>query len=545
MPQYLVSLSIGPVQDFISASRRTRDLWFGSKLLSEISKAVARYVRMHGELIFPHSATLGKDLEAGSGFAVVNKLLAVVEAADYKELRGVVAAAQSQARDSLMTHAEKAFGIASDLAFEEMGIRPLWSDQLGHAASLEFYAAWAPYDEADYAATLAKVEQLAAARKTVRDFPAYPGIAGIPKSSLDGVRESVIEKNGLKRIQFFVNEAEQLDALGVVKRFGGRNPRRFESTTDVAAIPYEKRLRNKRPADFAKYQDAVGKLKGAPYSSYLYPHYSRSGADSDPKLVEMVRRFNFPPPRPPYYAFFIGDGDSMGKAIDNAADSGKQGHQGLSGKLSEFAASAAEIFKQEDRGELIFAGGDDVMALLPLDTALETAWEIRSAFKAAMGDVTFSAGMAVVHSLDPLTEARRLADKAEKHAKAIDGKDALAITVSPRSGADVTLRGKWDDLQDPLHQAVRHYRDRTISQGYAHELRTMLDNTDRRDMKHLDEALFPMARALAIKKEAKPTFLEWLAGFQAAGKPREKLNQLASLLLVARPFARAKREAES
>ncbi len=74
MPQYLVSFSIGPVQDFISAAWRTRDLWFGSRLLSEISKAVAGYVRMHGELIFPHSSTLSKDMEADSRFAVVNKL---------------------------------------------------------------------------------------------------------------------------------------------------------------------------------------------------------------------------------------------------------------------------------------------------------------------------------------------------------------------------------------------------------------------------------------------------------------------------------------
>ncbi|MCI5150049.1 MAG: hypothetical protein D3916_11790, partial [Candidatus Electrothrix sp. MAN1_4] len=38
---WLISLSIGPVQDFISAALRTRDLWFGSHMLSEVSKAAA------------------------------------------------------------------------------------------------------------------------------------------------------------------------------------------------------------------------------------------------------------------------------------------------------------------------------------------------------------------------------------------------------------------------------------------------------------------------------------------------------------------------
>ncbi len=41
MTRWLMALSVGPVQDFIAAARRTRDLWFGSFLLSEVSKAAA------------------------------------------------------------------------------------------------------------------------------------------------------------------------------------------------------------------------------------------------------------------------------------------------------------------------------------------------------------------------------------------------------------------------------------------------------------------------------------------------------------------------
>ena len=39
---YLLSVTVGPVQDFIAAARRCRDLWFGSYLLSEVSKAAAK-----------------------------------------------------------------------------------------------------------------------------------------------------------------------------------------------------------------------------------------------------------------------------------------------------------------------------------------------------------------------------------------------------------------------------------------------------------------------------------------------------------------------
>ena len=37
----LLEIAVGPVQDFIAAARRCRDLWYGSHLLSELSKAAA------------------------------------------------------------------------------------------------------------------------------------------------------------------------------------------------------------------------------------------------------------------------------------------------------------------------------------------------------------------------------------------------------------------------------------------------------------------------------------------------------------------------
>jgi len=42
MSKYLLACSIGPIQGFIAAARRTRDFWFGSFLLSEISRAAAK-----------------------------------------------------------------------------------------------------------------------------------------------------------------------------------------------------------------------------------------------------------------------------------------------------------------------------------------------------------------------------------------------------------------------------------------------------------------------------------------------------------------------
>ena len=65
--KYLLSIAIGPVQDFIATARRSRDLWFGSWLLSELSEVVARAIGEEN-LIFPSNLN-------GN---VVNKILAIV-----------------------------------------------------------------------------------------------------------------------------------------------------------------------------------------------------------------------------------------------------------------------------------------------------------------------------------------------------------------------------------------------------------------------------------------------------------------------------------
>ena len=52
--KYLVSVALGPVQDFIAAARKTRDLYAGSWVLSEISKAAAlKLLDKQAEMIFP------------------------------------------------------------------------------------------------------------------------------------------------------------------------------------------------------------------------------------------------------------------------------------------------------------------------------------------------------------------------------------------------------------------------------------------------------------------------------------------------------------
>jgi len=555
---YMLSISIGPVQDFIAAARRTRDLRTGSWLLSEISKAVASALRDSGaELVFPFSPDLETDLSPASPYAVANKIVAIVEAQDEGQLRAVAGRLHAAATRRLLDIGRQAFGQSRaalllnglDQDRAETQLEPF----------IEFYAAWAPFDESTYRQCREHVEEWAAARKALRDFIPHDGRAGLPKSSLDGIRETVIRKNGLRPGQFFIRENEQLDGVGIVKRFAGPKDR-FDSTIDVAAGPYVTRLSRTCPEALGRYKKYLEDHEDdIPFTySYLFQHDSRGPEQlAEPhrsEVEQIVKEAGFPLPAPPYYAFLLGDGDSMGETISTLT--GKDHHRDLSVRLSRFAKSAQELASQHDGWNLVFAGGDDLMAMLPLHEALEGALGFRECFGKAMEGLakppTLSAGIAVVHALEPLSEVRRLAKSAERTAKKMPGKDALAILVAARSGSPITFCDHWNTLATEIQSAIGLYSARALSPSFAYALRDLLHTSGRRDFEHLDEVLFPLACAMAEKKQAKPEFLRRLnataqrAVADSGPRPyRAALSRLMELLLVARPFARAKREAEA
>ena len=171
---HLLAIAVGPVQDFIAAARRTRDLWFGSDLLSEISRAVAKAVEdQRGRLIFP------ADLKAEN---VANVILAELGTGDPKV---IVAAAKQAAQGRWRKVAEEARSEAASVIRAD-----IWEDQVHDV--IEFYAAWVSRSNNNYQDDRARLMRLLAGRKNCRDFLPGKGREGVQKSSLDGQRESVL-----------------------------------------------------------------------------------------------------------------------------------------------------------------------------------------------------------------------------------------------------------------------------------------------------------------------------------------------------------------
>lgn len=541
MTRHLFLITIGPVQEFIAGARRTRDLWFGSWLLSELSRTAASAVKTHGgevQLIFPPEALIDdSDPKLAN---VANKILATVEA-DPKQLGANVTSAVKKRLMQLWDAAIDPIKGSIKGPIEA----PVARKQIEDLLEI-YWAAVALPAEVGYAQARSQVEALMAARKTTRDFAQVTWGNMVPKSSIDGQRESVITESQFPRpgmpvdarqplVEALYNNyragpAERLSGVDLLKRHGRsqQGSLYFPSTSDISVRPLLRRLRAKQPdAEQAWNQFlavieklAAGRLReervfynrpilghydgGLLLESRLYELIDDRGQQREARnaLADFYRVVDAPRPDP-YYAIVLADGDRMGATIDHQKTLDQ--HIALSRRLGDFAANARRIV-EEHEGALIYAGGDDVLAFVPLHTLLGCVRSLHDSFAATINpnnaerfadkegnEPTLSVGVAICHQIEPLSDALNLARAAEKAAKAIDGKDALAITLAKRSGADVTVRGRWGRIDSDLSVFAAMHRMEALPDGTAFQWRDLAERlTPTRD-----EPTIPPAAVLA------------------------------------------------
>lgn len=564
--KHLMIFSVGPVQEFIATARRSRDLWYGSWMLSELSKAVAKAVYNHsGELIFP-SPTEQDALDPSSKFISPNKIVAIIEGdpqsvVNDKE-KGIYQAVVDRLNALWQDARDRVKGNIHDgLAKEQV-------DDL-----VEFYWVSVPLND-DYSKSRDMAEHLLAVRKTTRDFAKREG-NNHPKSSLDGSRESVIPKGEYpertdsdeakkKKIEelyriYHARRGEQLSGVDLLKRLGQRKGEPdFPSTSDIAALPFVLRYNRKQGEKQTLIEalgDRISTAKGVIEGINEGLVFENRFAECFPSqeltptqrqdFKNLLRLYAGKSQPNPYYALLAADGDNMGAVID--AQTKKEAHQHLSRALSEFTYSLPPIAKN-NAGVLVYSGGDDVLAYLPIHTVLDFTRQIEFTFRDKLREFksekgispTLSIGIAVTHHLEPLSDALELARKAEKEAKSVPGKNGLAIILSKRSGADRLVKGKFSELFERLDTLIRFSERNAISVGTAYELQTLhrdLSKTTIPAEGLAKEALRIIERkresgsARDIQPEVKKTFENWIVPQPIS------LNELALEMIIANELA--------
>ncbi len=519
--EYLFAASIGPIQSFIASARRTSDLYFGSLLLSELSKAAAKSVTDQcglESLIFP-APIKREELAPSSDLNVANKIIAVINQPP-QTMGELVCKAIMERLNNFKDEAytgirDKIYGNVADQQIKDF---------------VEYFWVAVPHeDEKQYVETRTKLEAVMAARKNTRNFSKVEWGSYRPKSSIDGQLESVIPEKKYSEKQDSIEEkkrkarslyidygagpAERLSGVDLLKRQGAIH-KGFPSTSHMATIPFLQRLTHIKDKETVTkaWEDYIRVLKPIAISPdleqvYVFPPDPILGTYDgsllfEERLVDIVevdRRDQaklqkiqmvktalgafyqaVDTPRPtPYYAILHADGDFMGTVIDHQQT--PAAHRSLSQVLDGFARGVKAIVNQH-QGALVYAGGDDVVALLPLHTVLACTRALAENFKEALKafhnkdgqNPTLSAGIAIVHHLDPLQDSVELARKAEKKAKKEPQKNSLAITVSKRGGIDYTVVGEWGEIDRFLKDLTAQCAEDNIPDGTAYEWENLI-----------------------------------------------------------------------
>lgn len=511
MNRSILAISIGPVQEFISAARRTRDLWFGSYLLSELSKSIASAIAAKlgvENLIFPAPDQLG-ELKPNSDLAVANIILAQFD--DKCNPVDLVAELKSVASNRWREFAETA---RQKLKGMDRIREDVWADQIDDV--LEFYAAWAPMSDTDYQGSRQTVMRLLAGRKSCRDFLPAKGRAGLPKSSLDGRRETVLKESQKASPGLPLATGEQLDVIGLVKRIGG-GKQSYPSVARVAADPWLRALaasskqrkhfeqllkvcRSLQENDFLNMEATHVAYKYFPYDGecvYISRHQQMAeeigGNVTDlhelTDEISAIYRTELGEPSP-YLAVLVADGDRIGKLIGSLTTCDQ--HRIFSRSLASFSRQAKRI-AEDHHGVCVYAGGDDVLALVPVDQAVPCARLLHDTFEQIMassglhfaeGSPTLSVGIAIGHLMEPLEDLLAYGRAAEKSAKEpcvghkeedsqFGSRNGFCIQIVTRGGSPLEVRERWLSAADSLDRRLLQLSVNDFPNKLPYDLRQM------------------------------------------------------------------------
>lgn len=253
-------------------------------------------------------------------------------------------------------------------------------------------------------------------------------------------------------------------------------------------------------------------------------------------------------------------------------------HLAISAALGDFAQTVARhVVEEEHLGRILYAGGDDVLAMLPVADVLSCAQRLRHAYSGTlpedadmdwgelakdpaglhckngfawlrgrlmrmMGErATASCGVVIAHHQAPLSAVLRELRSAERRAKSEGGRNAFSLSILKRSGGALRFTAPWGEplaLLVALRDFLAH--EDVSRRAVYHTLTWLADLPDPRAEKEMFRALLayqfvrqsgPAWRARADKLAEGITHL-------ATTCPGEARDWLANYLAVAEFLAR-------
>jgi|CZCB01.1.fsa_nt_gi CRISPR-associated protein Cmr2 len=521
MEEKLLHFSLGPVQDFVAQARKTRDFWAGSFILSYLSgKAILEILNNKGWLVMPQVevqrdnpddllAALQR-VEQGESIingpvvpTLPNRFMAKVPAGFDPRL--CVEAVEKSWRKIAGAVWQNYLSAVADYGRDTSQI---WKRQVNNFWEI----AW----------VIGEDSALLDYRKNWRSrvLPMEPGDKCSLMGNLQELSGFIRSKEREKQDAFWsalrekvcgheLEEGERLSAVALIKRLFSlvaqeaigwsviKEAQRYPSTAYLAAVNWLSRVIKTCPEEARQYAARTSRLPKAQHQEdpdrfqslqdalqqqpvarefaslngdcffdacLANPNLWRdnkgcAGVEEElrrelrEKLRSLVKKTGEAPT--PFYALLLMDGDLMGALLR------RHNREKVSSALNSFSSKVPEAVRRHE-GVLVYAGGDDVLAMVPLETAIPLALTLREIYEASFHhaqvpaeQATISGALIYAHYNTPLTgvirEAHYLLDEI---AKEKTGRNSLAVTVWKGVGRVLTWAVPWPIIGSSQHNLI-------------------------------------------------------------------------------------------
>ena len=509
----ILNFSIGPVQGFIARARKTRDFWAGSFLLSYLAgQAMAVILENGGKLILPVAIESKENISDPLLRVIIEgKNRQLVSRQDRINL--ITATLPNRFRAEIPADFKPALCVqAVEEKWSEL-TKIIWDRYLAGPAALGHSTAeiWQRQIDNFWEINWIIGEDPAVLdlRKNWRshipsfehgdkctlfgDLQELSGYLRIREPEKQGEFWQAVRQQKRAGIYYDLEENELLCAIALIKRLFPhvipelitcQVPVNYPSTPYLAAVNWIGEVIREKPEEARSYYALASSLpevkgrenpdlfpelqkelakhpqardfaalegncffKAALENPNLWDRPSAPASRSKELRKKLVNKLKeFPEPPSPFYAMLLMDGDRLGALLQKYA--AKAGD--ISSALNRFSLQVPQLIK-EGNGITVYAGGDDVLALLPLENALATAIKLRSAyleaFSGKLDQCTISGAIVYTHYNTPLTEVYLEAQHLLSDvAKEKTGRDSLAITIWKSAGKVLTWAAPWDSF---------------------------------------------------------------------------------------------------
>ncbi len=560
--------TFGPVQEFVSEARKTADLWTGSYLIS--------YLAAHAI-----AGVLEAGAEEGDFFPRIagNPLIEAVREPDKLPDNAAYASVGSLPnRFSVLTNSDEEGRRFARAADEGLGMAWLTAHDAcwrylteRHSPLSDRANIWDRQVESLWETSwvISEDHRALARRKLMRAFS--PSEEPGRKCTVCGRREQLGNKGFWQPLStglgagFLNANKERPCTVCLVKRtlprvgegaFGWTVlDERFPSTPDLASDTWRNRVA--ADGELREAREALAAVAGKPFDrlegGYFYPSYHEELVPAS-ALKELGERLSAlhrvaGVPRPTY-AILVMDGDNMGARLSRLDE---RGRAELSERILDFSLRVrAAVEKEGGASRLVYAGGEDVLALLPMDRALYVAWRVRELYREVFGEfdesyrerlegqpATISAGLLYCPMTLPLRTATREAHRLlDEDAKDGAGRDALAIGAWKGGGEVLRVARKWDHQRwveellnmlagdEPPYPSRFLYQAQEIARSLADDVGTLEkllaleysgsreERFETRDMDEAEKRIAPLVRISRKDGKLDPALFRLVRFFQ-------------------------------